>query len=263
MSGFDLASFESERGALGVELGHVASWRDVTHSTNDDAAAAAKSGAPHGALFGAEAQTGGRGRRGSEWVSTPGAGLWFSVLLRPSFTAELAPALALSAGLAVRAAVAPRVSARVAVKWPNDVLADGRKLAGILVESQLSGARIASVVIGIGINVTQAEFPPPLSATATSLAKLGAAELGRERLLADVLGELGRELGRLELSGMAGVAEALAPHDALLNRRVRVDALVGRGAGVDPSGRLRLRLDDARVELVTSGHVELLPELER
>src|SRR6478735_9276209 len=258
MTRFDTARFDAERSALGLGLGAPLSWRDETDSTNDDAASAAKSGAPHGAVFGAETQARGRGRRGSEWVSTPGAGLWFSLLLRPRFGAELAPALALCAGLAVRAAVAERVSASVLVKWPNDVLADGRKLAGILVESQLSGAAIASVVVGIGINVTQREFPEPIAGIATSLELLSASDASRERLLADVLRQFETELGRLELEGMAGVAEALAPHDALFERRLKVDALVGHGAGIDPSGRLRLRLDDGKVELIASGHVELL-----
>jgi BirA family biotin operon repressor/biotin-[acetyl-CoA-carboxylase] ligase len=258
VTGFELSRFEAERAALGVGLGQVAHWREQTESTNDDAAAAAKTGAVHGALFGAETQTRGRGRRGSEWLSTPGEGLWFSLLLRPTFGAERAPGLALCAGLAVRAAVAPRVSAELSVKWPNDVLAGGRKLAGILVESQLSGARIASVVVGIGINVAQRQFPEPLAGIATSLALLSASDVGRERLLSDVLAQFELELARLSERGMSAVAEALGPHDALRGRRLRVDSLVGVGAGIDDSGRLRLRLSDDRVELVSSGHVELL-----
>ena len=255
---FELSRFEAERAARGVGLGQVADWRDETESTNDDAAAAAKAGAPHGALFGAETQTRGRGRRGGQWFSTPGQGLWFSVLLRPTFAAERAPGLSLCAGLAVRAAVAERVSADVRVKWPNDVLAGGRKLAGILVESQLQNARIASVVVGVGINVAQRELPAPIADTATSLALLSASDAGRERLLADFLEQLELELGRLSMHGMAAVAEALAPYDALLERRLRIDALEGHGAGIDASGRLRLRLADGREELVASGHVELL-----
>jgi BirA family biotin operon repressor/biotin-[acetyl-CoA-carboxylase] ligase len=257
-AGFDLALFEAERASRGLALGQPTSWRDETESTNDDAIVAAKSDARHGALFGAEAQTRGRGRRGSEWVSTPGAGLWFSLLLRPTLSAEAAPGLALCAGLAVRAAIAQRISAQVLVKWPNDVLARGRKLAGILVESQVSGAKISSVVVGIGINVAQTEFPESIAALASSLALLQPSDASRERLLADVLQQLEVELARLSAHGMPAVAEALAPHDALFERRLRVDALAGHGAGIDRSGRLRLRLSDGRVELLSSGHVELL-----
>jgi len=88
---FDTALFERESAARGLTLGRPSHWRDQTQSTNDDALAAAKAGAPHGAVFGAEAQSRGRGRRGSEWLSAPGAGLWFSLLLRPALSAEQAP----------------------------------------------------------------------------------------------------------------------------------------------------------------------------
>jgi BirA family transcriptional regulator, biotin operon repressor / biotin---[acetyl-CoA-carboxylase] ligase len=256
---FSKELFEAERQRRGVGLGHSLEHRDETTSTNDDAALAAKSGAPHGALFLAETQTRGRGRRGSEWVSAPGAGLWFSLLLRPRFAAELVPGVALCAGLAVRAAIAPRVSANVAVKWPNDVLADGRKLAGILVESQLSGPQIASVVVGIGINVKQTEFPAPIRDIATSLTLLSTSDDSRERLLVAVLGALETELERLAAGGLAGIAGALTPHDALLGRRLKIGAREGIGAGIDPSGQLRLRSVDGREELIASGHVELLP----
>lgn len=255
---FDSARFESEREVRALSLGRPLSWQDETQSTNDDALAAAKNGAPHGAVFGAETQTRGRGRRGSEWVSTPGAGLWFSLLLRPDLRAELAPGLALCAGLAVREAVAARVSANVTVKWPNDVWAGGRKLAGILVESQLSGAKLGSVIIGIGINVTQTAFPEPLSDLATSLALLSASALDREGLLADVLIDLETSLERLAARGMADIAEALRPHDALLDRRLRVDGVEGVGAGIDAAGRLLLRTDLGELRPIASGHVELL-----
>jgi BirA family transcriptional regulator, biotin operon repressor / biotin---[acetyl-CoA-carboxylase] ligase len=254
---FDTRLFEAQVSARQLTLGRPPSWRDETESTNDDALAAAKSGAGHGALFGAETQTRGRGRRGSEWVSTPGAGLWFSVLLRPQLNAEVLPGLALCAGLAVRAAVAARVDAPVLVKWPNDVLASERKLAGILVESQISGSKLVSVIIGIGINVTQTAFPAALASTATSLALLSGST-AREPLLVDVLSQLELELLRLTNRGLAGVAEALRPHDALLGRRLRVDALEGTGSGIDAAGRLLIQKADGHVEPVLSGHVELL-----
>lgn len=255
---FALALFEVECAARQLSLGRPSSWQLETQSTNDDALAAAKAGAPHGALFGAETQTRGRGRRGSEWVSAPGAGLWFSLLLRPELRAELLPGLSLCAGLAVRAAVATRLAAPVQVKWPNDVLADGRKLAGVLVESQVSGAQIASVIIGIGINVAQTEFPEGLGNIATSLALLSASDVGREQLLADVLLQLELTLTRLRNEGLAGLAEALRPHDALLGRRLRIDALEGVGDGIDAAGRLLVRQADGQVAPVLSGHVELL-----
>jgi len=256
--GFDSALFERECATRELTLGRPLSWRDETQSSNDDALAAAKSGAPHGAVFGAETQTRGRGRRGSEWVSAPGAGLWFSVLLRPKLSAELVSGLSLCAGLAVRSAVAQRVAAPVLVKWPNDVLVSGRKLCGILVESQVTGANIGSVVVGIGVNVTQSAFPEPLASIATSLALLGASTTTREALLADVLQGLERELLRLSEHGLAGMAATLRAHDPLLGRRLRVDSLEGTGAGIDSAGRLLLQSDDGQQHPINAGHVELL-----
>jgi BirA family biotin operon repressor/biotin-[acetyl-CoA-carboxylase] ligase len=255
---FDLALFEAEVATRGLALGSRVSWSDETTSTNDDALAAAKAGALHGTLFGAETQSRGRGRRGNEWVSTPGAGLWFSLLLRPELRPELAPGLALCAGLAVRSAVAARVGAKVLVKWPNDVLAGGKKVAGILVESQLTGAQVTCVVVGIGINVKQAAFPEPIAELATSLSLLGAAELGRERLLSEVLEALEGELSRIGTYGLSAVAEALRPHDALFERRLRVGDVEGEGAGIDASGALLVRRRAGDVTAVVSGHVELL-----
>jgi BirA family biotin operon repressor/biotin-[acetyl-CoA-carboxylase] ligase len=180
------------------------------------------------------------------------------VLLRPELRAELGPGLALCAGLAVREAVAARVAAKVLVKWPNDVLAGGRKLAGILVESQITGVRLGSVVIGIGINVAQSAFPDALSNIATSLALLSTRDESREQLLVDVLSQLEAGLERLANHGMASIAHELRPHDALLGRRLRVDALEGTGSGIDDDGRLLLRQDDGQIKALVSGHVELL-----
>lgn len=255
---FDQRLFEAERQQRGLTLGQPLAWLDETGSTNDDALAAAKSGAPHGALFGAETQSRGRGRRGSEWVSTPGAGLWFSLLLRPQLAAEVAPALSLCAGLAVRDAVAPLVSATVQVKWPNDVLADGKKLAGILIESQVSGAKISSVIVGIGINVAQSAFPDSIAGIATSLALLQASDQRRETLLASVLYGIERRLSQLRDGGVAAISAALRPHDALLGKQLRIDSVSGTGAGIDDTGQLLVRTADGSVTPVVSGHVEVV-----
>lgn len=255
---FDVRYFEDLRSGRGLTLGTVASWPEVTQSTNDDALSAAKNGMPHGTLFGAETQERGRGRRGSAWVSTPGDGLWFSLVLRPELPAEVIPGLALAAGLAVRAAVAARVTATTLVKWPNDVLAGGRKLCGILVESQVASGRVAHVVIGIGINVTQAAFPEELSSIATSLSLLSATSLSREELLVDVLAELEQRLTLLARAGLQGLAPELNAHDALRNLRLRVDDREGTGAGIDDAGRLLLARDDGPVEAISSGHVQIV-----
>lgn len=255
---FDLARFGAEREARGLQLGEPAQWLASTASTSDDALAAARGGAAHGALFGAETQTQGRGRRGSAWVSTPGAGLWFSLVLRPGFSAELAPLIALAAGLAVRAAASELVALPVLVKWPNDVLVSQRKLAGLLVESQLSGTKLTSVVVGIGVNVSQATFPEPLEAIATSLALLQAKPLSREELLASILAQLEARLALLEARSPQQLMHELREHDALIGRRIRIDEREGTARGIDNAGRLLLENAAGLLEPCISGHVEIL-----
>ncbi|HEY6081552.1 MAG TPA: biotin--[acetyl-CoA-carboxylase] ligase [Polyangiaceae bacterium] len=257
-AGFEVTRFDSERIRQGVTLGETTQWLASTKSTNDDALAAAKAGAPHGALFGAEAQTAGRGRRGNLWVSAPAEGLWFSILLRPRFGPELLPFVPLCAGLAVRAACARLTSEPLAVKWPNDLLAGRRKLAGILVESHLQGAAVASVVIGMGVNVAQRNFPEPVATLATSLALLGAKPLRRERLLASILAELQEQLAKLAAGSAEAITLELAAHDALIGRRIRVDDEQGVARGIDAAGCLRLELEAGKIRPCSSGHVELL-----
>ena len=237
----------------------------VTDSTNDDALAAARAGAPHGALFVTEEQRRGRGRRGNSWHAAPGEALLFSLVLRPSVPLERASSLSLVAGLAVRAAVASSltlsgVSARVQVKWPNDVLVDGKKVAGILVESHVRGDTLGAVVVGVGLNVGLLSLPDDVAAHATSLLLLGAT-VPREELLASVLGELDvrlRTFGSKEIP-LSSLVEELRAFDALRGLRVRVGELEGTALGVDAFGNLEL-LDAARVtHKVTSGHVTLCP----
>ncbi len=133
-------------------------------STNDEAAAWARAGAPHGAVVIADAQTRGRGRLGRVWHSPPGAALYFSAILRPPLPPMKVPPLTLAAGVAVAETVA-RFDVAPTLKWPNDVLIEGKKLAGILTESATQGARLEHVIVGIGVNLRVEEFPAGLNAT--------------------------------------------------------------------------------------------------
>ena len=176
----------------GVVLGREILVFEETDSTNDLAARAGRDGVAEGIVFFAESQRAGRGRLGRRWVSPPGRNLLFSVLLRPAVVpAERWPELTFCAALAV-AETAERFAGRAArVKWPNDVLLDGRKVAGILLEAHHApGAGF--VVVGIGLNVLQRaeDFPPELRERAGSLAMLGAGEPSRREVAAFVLERL-------------------------------------------------------------------------
>ncbi|HEX6765648.1 MAG TPA: biotin--[acetyl-CoA-carboxylase] ligase [Polyangiaceae bacterium] len=241
-------------------LGYPVSFRAVTGSTNDDALAAARSGAPHGALFVAGAQSAGRGRRGNRWLGAAGQGIAFTVLLRPSVEVSRASGLALVGGLAVRAAAeawlrAAGRSEAVLVKWPNDVLIGDRKLCGILAESQVRGTEILAVALGIGLNMGMEGLPPEIVQTATALSAYGC-ESEPEIRIVDILAALEPRIVQFAAGGESTVTE-LRRHDALLGRRVRIGLEEGIAAGINRSGSLLLQNEKGALKEVRSGHVEL------
>lgn len=170
-----------------------------TGSTNDDAMAAANTGAPEGSVFLAEQQTAGRGRGAHTWHSARSAGIHCSILLRPTLPPSDVLILALAAGLAVQAAVQeihPQVKADL--KWPNDVLIGGKKFCGILAEMNGEVTRVRHLVVGIGINVNQSSFPAELRDTATSLRMFTGTEWSRVDVCAALLKSLDREYRALQ-----------------------------------------------------------------
>jgi BirA family biotin operon repressor/biotin-[acetyl-CoA-carboxylase] ligase len=202
-------------------------------STNAKARELADRGAPHGTLVTASEQTAGRGRQGRTWVTPPGTAIAASVILR-AFD-ELLP---LRAGLAV----ADLAGAGARVKWPNDVLLDGRKVAGILVEARTP----EWAVVGIGVNVR--EVPPEVADIATSL--------GRDDVEA-ALDELLRALEARVAQSASEIVAALRERDAVLGHRVRWSGGEGIGAGIDASGALLVAVDGRTVAL-SAGEVHLL-----
>lgn len=268
----DLATVEERARARGLALGSPLVWMAEVSSTNDLAKRAARDRAPHGAIWVADSQTAGRGRQGRAWSSAPGENLLFSVLLRTPCPLARLPELCLVAGLAVRDAVARALGdgadSRVLVKWPNDVLvADGRadaqanasprKIAGILVESTLTGAAVESLVVGIGINVHTLEFPSDLAERATSVARSGGAYPDRGALLLDVLEGLDRDVPRVAALGLGLVHDRLLRACALRGKALVAGELRGTCEGIDRDGKLLVRRDDGSLAKVSSGEVHL------
>ncbi len=223
-------------GALGRPRLHLR----ATPSTNDRARALAAAGAPHGTLVTASAQTAGRGRQGRTWSAPPGRALLCSLLLR-----DYDALLPLRAGLAV----ADLAGGAARVKWPNDVLLDGRKLAGILVEAR---PQDGWAVLGIGVNVAVdvADLPPELRDRA---ATLGRDPAGVEPALAALLGHLEARLADPPDVALA----ALRSRDALRDRPVTWAGGSGTGAGIDDTGALLVRLPGGALETLDAGEVHL------
>jgi BirA family transcriptional regulator, biotin operon repressor / biotin---[acetyl-CoA-carboxylase] ligase len=209
-------------------------------STNDRARELAQRGAPHGTLVTASAQTAGRGRQGRTWTAPPGRALLCSLVIR-----DPARLLPLAAGVAVADVVGPEAM----IKWPNDVLLGGRKVAGILVEGR---PQERWAVLGIGVNVALREddFPAELRGRATTL---GLDPDAVEPTLSSLLASLERWVD----AHAAEVLTAVRPRDALLGRRVRWADGEGEGAGIDGDGRLVVNTANGRVAL-DSGEVHLL-----
>lgn len=210
-------------------------------STNDVARTLADAGAPHGTVVIADEQHAGRGRHGRSWLAAPGRSLLLSIVLHPD-TAGIPPTAPIRVGLAVARALEETCAIRPALKWPNDVLLAGRKVAGILCEASTTGARFL-LIAGIGVNVAQleGEFPGDLAATATSLHGAGC-RAGRATVAGALLAALRSSAASLTAPLHADELRAFQQRDALLGRALTVDGVPrGVGAGLTPHGALRVR----------------------
>jgi BirA family transcriptional regulator, biotin operon repressor / biotin---[acetyl-CoA-carboxylase] ligase len=209
-------------------------------STNERAKELAAAGAPHGTLVTADEQSAGRGRQGRVWTAPAGSAVLMSLVLR-----ELDELLPITAAVAICEALSPEA----AIKWPNDVWIDRRKVAGILVEGR---PQEGWAVLGVGLNVTTESFPPELAETATSL-KLAGIDTTPGQVLEELLPSLDAWLG----APPDAVLPAWRDRDALKGERVRWTGGEGVAAGIDDSGSLLVDTRDGRVTL-DAGEVHLL-----
>lgn len=245
---------------------------DTIDSTNTECFRLAAEGAGHGTVVTAEEQTAGKGRRGRVWESPEGNNLYFSLLLRPTFAADKAPMLTLLIAMAVAEGVRRTTGLTLKIKWPNDLVLNGRKVCGILTEMRIvqkdthtdkaAASNAPVVVIGVGVNVGYRTFPEELAAKATTLETVTGPKISRGVLLESILGafeELYEEFIRTEdLSGCMEQYNALLVN---LNREVTVldpkGEYSGVARGINATGELLVQRSDGTVTEVFAGEVSV------
>lgn len=234
-------------------------------STNEKARELAGRGVEEGTLVVADCQTAGQGRSGRHWFSPPGLGLYLSFILRPGVPVEEAFGVHMAFSLgAAEAAEWARPQGMIGIKWPNDLVAEGRKLAGVLSEVGLSGGRLDWCVVGVGFNVnnTLKDFPIELRNKATSLREICLRRIDRTELLLEIVARVGRWYGRFREEGMPGLVPEWRRRSTILGREVRVETpgevTVGTVSGLAPDGALVVRLESGVEETIRVGDVDLL-----
>jgi len=242
--------------SLGTALvGGRVLYFEAVGSTNDVLKGLACEDAPAGLVAVAEEQTAGRGREGRAWHSPPGAGLYFSYVLRPRLEVALAAWLTGTAALGAAAAIREFTGVEALIEWPNDVVVDGRKLGGVLAESRTSGGAVDFAAVGVGLNVDldAGELPGDLRAAVTSLAQETGEAVDRRALFAAVLAGIDSRVALLAEGRTAELADefnALCRSVGLPLERPGAEA--GTAEGVDELCRMIVRTSDGRKAVVTT-----------
>lgn len=245
----DLASVRSHFPGRQVE------WHALIGSTMIRASRMAAAGAPSGTVIGADEQTAGQGRHGRSWHSEPESGLYVSVILRHKFAPATLPVVTLALGLAAQEAILQTTDLACDLRWPNDLMVESKKCAGIL--TTLEGS---AIIAGIGINVNHSSFPEELAGLATSLRVASGRPHSRESLLIALLPSIDSYCDLLETQGRQAVIEMFTRASSYVSgRRVCIDqegsSLLGTTAGLNDSGFLMLHGDDGSNNVIVAGGV--------
>jgi BirA family transcriptional regulator, biotin operon repressor / biotin---[acetyl-CoA-carboxylase] ligase len=236
---------------------------EQTTSTNDVIEKLARDGVKEGVVVFAESQTKGRGRLGRKWISPAHKGLWFSILLRPDLRPQETTQLTVASAAALCRAIETETGLKPEIKWPNDILIRGKKVAGILTELSAEVDRVKHIILGIGIdvNLNANELPAELRKTATSL-KIEAGEtILRAELATAILRELDFDYARIGAGKFSAVADEWESHCATIGKNVTVligdRKIRGRAESLDDDGALLLRTEHGHLERITGGDVTL------
>jgi len=236
---------------------------EETTSTNDVIEKLARDGVKEGVVVFAESQTKGRGRLGRKWMSPTHKGLWFSILLRPELTPQETTQLTVASATALRRAIKNIAGISAEIKWPNDLLIDGKKVVGILTEMSAEVDRVRHVILGIGVDVNQdaAEFPPELRKIATSLKAESGEEICRAELATEILRQLDFDYARICSGKFAQLADEWEAGCATIGRNVSVQMgarlIRGCAEALDDDGALLVRTEHGHLERIIGGDVAL------
>jgi BirA family biotin operon repressor/biotin-[acetyl-CoA-carboxylase] ligase len=236
---------------------------EQTTSTNDVIEKLARDGVKEGVVVFAESQTKGRGRLGRKWISPTHKGLWFSILLRPNLRPQETTQLTVASVTALRRAIQSETCLKPEIKWPNDILVGGKKVAGILTELSAELDRVKHVILGIGVdvNLNANEFPAELRKSATSLKIESGNPIERAELATEILRELDADYGKICSGKFASVADEWEERCTTIGRDVTVQIggrkLRGCAESLDDDGALLLRTEHGRLETITGGDVTL------
>ena len=242
------------------EIGHKIIHYFRIGSTNDAALALAANGAEHGTVVLAEEQTAGRGRFGRTWFSERSSGIYVSVVLRPDLPPAAAPGLTLMAGVAAHRAITATTGLAADIRWPNDLLVNGKKICGILTEMSAEIGRLHYVALGIGVNVNHRAVPAEIESIATSLRMEGGRSFSRQQILVTLLGELDKGYVDFLDRGTEPIIRAWMEASSYgTGKRIRVHSRNGdyeaETAGLAADGSLRIRRQDGSEELLVAGEI--------
>jgi BirA family biotin operon repressor/biotin-[acetyl-CoA-carboxylase] ligase len=266
LSSPDILSLDEVQGTLNTtRIGRQLVCLAETASTNADAFRLAESGAEEGTVVIADAQSGGKGRRGRVWSSPAGVNLYCSVVLRPEILPHEAPQLTFLSAVAVARAIELTTALQPEIKWPNDLLIKGRKVAGLLNEMSAETDRVNFVILGIGVNLNmiQAQFPTDLRTPATSLFLEQGGLVNRVQFAAAMLSELDRLYTDFLRQGFGPVRDEWQQRCNANGREVivseaEVETVRGMFHGIDGDGAMLVRFSDGTVERILSGDVRVV-----
>lgn len=229
-------------------------------STNTVLKELARTGAPHGSVCLCETQTAGRGRLDRSWASPEGRGVWMSVLIRPKLTPERMPLVTFCAALAMAEAVRSLTGLDARIKWPNDLVLDGRKVCGVLLEAGFDASGAMFVIVGTGLNVRRGAYPPELADRAIALEEV-CDPPSRSALIAAYLNALEEAVRAIEQGGLSGITKPYHDLSCTLGSEVQViapaETFTGVAEAIDEGGALLVRMESGALRRVLAGDVSV------